>query len=233
MKMKTIIDLNIEFERNNAKQAIHPVVLRDERNIILVDTAYPDFLPQIESALFNHGIDPKDLTHVFITHHDIDHIGALHALHVNYPQIKIVSSEAESDYISGRLKSLRLVKMEEMLRQASEDQKPQYQAFCDRLKAIEPVEVDIKVKVGDTIDWLGGTQVIHTPGHMPHHVSLYIQSEKAVITGDAAYHEEGKIQPVGPQFSLNMEDAKRSLSHLLDLDANRYFCFHGGLYLKK
>lgn len=232
MNMREIIDLNIEFERNNAVQSIHPVVLRDDQHIILVDTAYPGFLSNIEDALIKKDINPQDLTHVFITHHDIDHMGALYELLEKYPNIKVVSSDIESDFISGNKKSLRLIKMEEMLQDASEDQKPLYEAFCERLKAIKHVEVDIKVQYDDILDWLGGTKVIHTPGHMPYHVSLYIEKEKAVITGDAAYTEKDHIQTVGPQFTLDMKDAKESLDKLLKLDAKRYFCFHGGLYIK-
>ena len=232
-RMNQIIDLNIEFERNNTLQAIHPIILKDDKHLVLVDTAYPDFLTHIENALLKHHINPIDLTHIFITHHDIDHIGALRRMKDKYPHIKIVSTEAESDYISGKKKSLRLEKMEEMLKDAPLDQKPMYQAFCDRLKAIEKVEVDIKIQYGDILPWLGGTKILLTPGHMPNHASLYVIHEKVVITGDAASVQQGVIQTVSPQFTLNMDDAKKSLDFILSLDAERYFCFHGGLYFKK
>jgi glyoxylase-like metal-dependent hydrolase (beta-lactamase superfamily II) len=68
---------------------------------------------------------------------------------------------------------------------------------------------------------------------MPNHASLYVIHEKVVITGDAASVQQGVIQTVSPQFTLNMDDAKKSLDFILSLDAERYFCFHGGLYFKK
>ncbi len=43
-----------------------------------------------------------------ITHHDDDHMGALYEIKEKYPHIKVVSSEIESEYISGKRKSLRI-----------------------------------------------------------------------------------------------------------------------------
>ena len=113
------------------------------------------------------GIESYSLTKVLITHHDYDHMGALYEIKERYPHIKVVSSEIESDYISGKRKSLRLLQAEEVLKVMPEEQKQTGIDFCEILRKVKPVNVDIVVKDGDKFDWAGGCQVISTPGHMP------------------------------------------------------------------
>ncbi len=62
------------------------------------------------------GIDADSLTKVLITHHDDDHMGAIYEIKERHPHIKVVSSEIESKYISGKDKSLRLLQAEELLK---------------------------------------------------------------------------------------------------------------------
>ncbi|MBP1934278.1 hypothetical protein J2Z37_004298 [Ammoniphilus resinae] len=41
--MLSYMYLRIEFEHNGQKQIIFPVILRDERDTILIDCGYPNF----------------------------------------------------------------------------------------------------------------------------------------------------------------------------------------------
>lgn len=120
--MCKIIVLEIDFQFGGMKDSIYPVVLVDKKEIILVDCGYIGFLPKIEQALIEKGINPDLLTKLVITHHDHDHMGALYDLKKKYPQIKVVASNIESRYISGKEKSLRLEQAECMQHHLPQEQ---------------------------------------------------------------------------------------------------------------
>lgn len=45
--------------------------------------------------------------------------------------------------------------------------------------------------------------------------------------------KEGEsLNVANPEYSMNLEDAENSFKKIKDLNADKYFCFHGGL-LKK
>ena len=54
-----------------------PALLADGAHLVLVDCGYPESLPLIEAAMAELGLSPAELTEVFITHHDDDHMGGL------------------------------------------------------------------------------------------------------------------------------------------------------------
>ncbi|MGE8207025.1 hypothetical protein ACQKP0_21200 [Heyndrickxia sp. NPDC080065] len=52
-----------------------------------------------------------------------------------------------------------------------------------------------------------------------------------IITGDAAVIEDKVLNVANPNFTLNLEEAKESLDKLIKLNARKYYCYHGGLFL--
>lgn len=93
---------------------------------------------------------------------------------------------------------------------------------------MEHVDVDIKVTDGAMI-LNNEVEVVQTPGHTAGHISLYIQSINSAITGDAAVKEGEKLVVANPKYSMNLEEAEHSLKKIKDLNADKYYCFHGGL----
>ncbi len=231
--MNKIMMLSIEFNFGEVRDVIHPVILYDKENIILVDCGYSGFLPKIEEALMEHNISCKDLTHVIITHQDHDHMGALYDLKINYPHIKVVSSIEEAPYISGDLKSLRLEQAERLQEYLPEEQKEFGIKFCNILKSVKPVPVDIKVKDGDFFDWCGGCLILGTPGHTNGHISLYLQQYNVLIAGDAATIENDDLVIANPQFTLDLDKAEESLSKIKTYGAEEIICYHGGYFKSK
>ncbi|MBU5675311.1 MBL fold metallo-hydrolase [Alkaliphilus sp. MSJ-5] len=228
--MNQIIMLDINFQYQNETQTIHPVLLLSTDDVVLVDCGYSGFLPLLEDEMKSKGVNPDSLTKVLITHHDDDHMGALFEIKEKYPNIKVVASYIESDYISGNKKSLRLLQAEEMLNMLPEEQKQFGIQFCESLRKIKPVPVDIKVKNGEYFDWAGGCEIVDTPGHMPGHISLYLKESNSVITGDAAVIDDNKLIIANPQFTLDLDMAKESLKKLISMDADNYYCYHGGRF---
>ena len=104
--------------------------------------------------------------------------------------------------------------------------------FCQRLRAVRPVKVDLEVEEGEWFPWAGGCRVLATPGHTPGHISLYLEQEQVLITGDAAVAEGGRLELANPQFCLDLEQAEHSLERLRNTPCTRYICYHGGVLEK-
>jgi len=230
--MENIIVLNIKFNFGVVEDVIHPVILKDDKEMILIDCGYTGFMPIIEDAMKEEGLDCNHLTKIIITHHDHDHMGSLADFKIKYPNIKIVASEGEVPYISGEKKYLRLEQAEVMQDTLSEDQKAFGEAFCEILRNVKPVKVDIIVHDGEIMDWCGECEIISTPGHTPGHISLYSKNKRTMITGDAAVLEDNQLVIANPQFTLDLDKAKKSLTKLMSYDVETFICYHGGI-LKK
>ncbi len=225
--------LNIDFDFNGIKGTIHPVVLKDSKNMIMIDCGYSGFMPIIEKEIEANGLDCSDLTHLIITHHDHDHMGSLADFKQKYNNIKIVASKTEADYVSGRKKSMRLEQAEKMQEFLPDEQKEFGRAFCKVLRNVRPAEVDIEVEDRDVFDWCGGITVIETPGHTPGHISIYVHGADSILAGDAAALENGKMVIANPQFTLDTKKAQESLDKIADFGASEIICYHGGKLILK
>ena len=229
--MNTIIVLDIKFRFGDVEDIIHPIVLTDDKNMVLIDCGYTGFLPAIEKVMEEHNIHCEDLTHVLITHQDHDHMGSLYNLKQKYPHIQVVASQNESPYISGLLKSLRLEQAEALQEKLPQEQKSFGVEFCNVLKNVKPVKVDLEVCDGDILDWCGGCTIVGTPGHTPGHISIFVNEKKVMITGDAAALDNGKLVIANPQYTLNLDEAEASLRKILTYEAKEIICYHGGILI--
>ncbi|CAN7446861.1 MBL fold metallo-hydrolase [Peribacillus frigoritolerans] len=224
-----IMELPIEFEFNGQKNHINPSLIISKDELTLVDTGYPNFLPFIENEILKNGYEMKNLKNIIITHYDIDHIGSLYDFKEKYPYINMIASEVESKYISGEMKSERLVQAEEMLENMPIQEIEFGKWFIQQLKNLKHVSIDEKVHDGD---WILDNQcrVVATPGHTSGHISLYFPSLKAVIAGDAAVIENHELVIANPHFCLNVEKAEQSLRKIKNLKAENYYCYQGGTF---
>lgn len=228
--MNKLTVLEIKFDFNGATNSIFPVILSDEEEMILIDCGYPNFLPLIKTAAEAKGLDMSKLTKIIITHHDFDHMGALAEFKREYPHIKILSSIDDAKYISGKEKSLRLQQAEAIYDGLPEEQKENARNFQRFLESIENVEVDICLRDKEAFSWFGGIEIVGTPGHMPGHISIYVKDSKTLVAGDALVVEDNKLVIANPQYTLDMEEARKSIEKLLNYDIHRIICYHGGIY---
>lgn len=230
--MNQIIPLELPFSYEGVQKSLFPTLVCHDQDLILVDCGYPGFLPLLENAIRTQGFSPAGLTHVVITHHDDDHMGALAELLDAYPHIQVLAGAEQAPYISGEKKSLRLRQAEALQPSLPPEAQAWGLAFQQKLAAVRPARVDRALLPGEELPWCGGCQVLATPGHMPGHISLYFPQARTVITGDAAVVEDGALTVANPQYTLDMETARASLAMLLELPADTYHCFHGGTFCR-
>jgi glyoxylase-like metal-dependent hydrolase (beta-lactamase superfamily II) len=228
--MNEVITLEVTFNFGDGINSIYPVILKDEKEMILIDCGYKHFLSLIKKAAEERGINLDELTKIIITHHDFDHMGSLAEFKREYPNIAIISSYDDEKYISGKEKSLRLQQAESLHDSLPQNQKKDAENFQKLLKSVECVKVDTMVKDKDILPWCGGVEVIATPGHMPGHISLYMKEFKTLISGDALVVENGELVIANPNYTLDMDEAKKSIEKLLNYDIAKIICYHGGIY---
>ncbi len=228
-----ILELTIPMATGNGTIPIHPVLLWDDQDIILVDCGGIDAYDAVEQELLSLDLSISALTGLVLTHHDHDHMGSAFAIKRVNPAIKIYASKLEAPYITQEVKPLRLEQAEAMQATLPEQQQAFGKAFVAMLRKVQPVGIDEFLSDGQLLPWCGGCEVMVTSGHTPGHISLYLEHAAIVIAGDAMALEDGLPSIANPQFTLDLQQAEQSLEKLLELKASAYYCYHGGIYIPK
>ena len=230
--MSCITILPLQFTDKHYSLQLDQPVLKDSSGLVLVDCGYPGFLPKIETAMAQAGLQMKDVSKIIITHHDHDHIGALKEIVDHYPGIEVISSTAQKPFLTGKEQSLRLIQAEQLQMSLSNEDKIKGNTFMDILRSIGKVEHVTTVDDGDILPICGGLQVIDTSGHMPGHISLYLAQEKTLIAGDALAIFEGRLSIANPGYALDLPMAIKSVKKLLQYDIEKVICYHGGIFVE-
>ncbi|MEM3648354.1 MAG: MBL fold metallo-hydrolase [Thermoproteota archaeon] len=193
----------------NANPYLLPSV---DGKIVLVDTGMPGNAKKILGYLSTKmNRDPKDLKTILLTHCHPDHVGsALELKELTGAKIAIHMDDA--DYVAGR-KKLPPIKgpvSPEITRSPP--------------PSLPPIQPDLLL---DDCQIIGGLKVIHTPGHTPGSIALYEQSRRILFTGDALLSFGGKVVGPSEQFSVDIQEARRSIGRLTVLDFDIMLSGHG------
>ena len=235
MKIANGIDmLELTAEMMGKVQTIYPVLLKDEKESILIDTGFPGQLPLIKKAFEKAEVPIEKLTKIIITHQDIDHIGSLPALlNQSETKIEVLSSDGEKPYIEGEKQILKITP--EAIAHVEANLPPELpeewkKAFVSTLNNPPKAPVDRTIENKERLPYCGGIVVLDTPGHTPAHISLYHEASRTLIAGDALIVENGVLQGPSPSATLDLVTAVTSLKPLLEFDIERVICYHGGLF---
>ncbi len=212
---------------------VHPVLLWDNQDVVLVDTGFPGQIKQLRTAAESYGVDLNRLNRIIITHQDIDHIGNLQALtEGSSTRIEVSTHAMEKPYVQGDRKLLRFT--DEAI--ASLDLLPDHvpESFRNGLKALmlhpPRAAVDLVIAGGERLPWCGGIVVIDTPGHTPGHISLYHEPSRTLIAGDSLVVRNGRLCGADPDTTFDRPAAHASIAKLTAFDIASVICYHGGLY---
>ncbi|PFR51364.1 MBL fold metallo-hydrolase [Bacillus cereus] len=196
--------LQLEFQ----EFVIHPILLWDDEMAVLIDTGFPGQFEDIQVEMERVGVSFDKLKVVILTHQDIDHIGSLPNLLENgVSDIKVYAHELDKPYIEGDLPLLKEV----------------------HVKNPQKGKVSDTVIDGQELPYCGGILILHTPGHTPGHISLYLKQSKILVAGDSMYSVNGVLGGVHAPTALNIMEAQQSLKKYLNLDIESVVCYHGGL----
>lgn len=226
--------LTISADMMGRTVTIHPTVLWDEDDLVLVDTTYPGQLPLLTAEVSRAGLSFDRLSKVIITHQDLDHIGSLPAIAAQFAaQVEVLASPIEKPFIQGEQQLLKLTPaaIAEAVSSLPANVPEQWRlGFKHTLENPPTCPVHATITDRQRLPICGGIIVIGTPGHTPGHISLYHEPSRTLIAGDALIVEEGQLYGPDPRFCIDYALAQHSLAALLDYDMEQVICFHGGRY---
>lgn len=229
-KNATVHVLGMNIDVFGTQVNINPVLIVDDAEATLVDAGYPGYFAKLKEAVENTGIPFCKISRVIITHQDWDHIGSL-------PDIRqacgagtlILSHEAEKPYIEGTIGNIKMTpeRIASRLAALPESMRDKASALFANLPT---AKVDHTVHDNEVLPFHGGIRIIHTPGHTPGHICLYLPGERQLIAGDQLRVENGNL--VGPAaiHTVDMPTALDSLKKLTAYDIDRVICYHGGVF---
>lgn len=190
------------------------LVLGSDGSLTLIDTGTSKngkkILDYIKTKLSKQ---PSEVKTIVITHSHVDHARGALALK-KATGAKVAVHELDADFLSGK-KKLPSPKGG--------------MGFIFRIFSVffhpPVVEPDMKLKENDRIG--ASLTVLHTPGHTPGSISLYDQERKLIFVGDAITNRGGKLQGSPRQFTLDLEQAQRSIEKISMIDFEVLLSGHG------
>jgi len=170
---------------------------------VLIDTGLSFKRKGILNEIKSIGIELKDIKHILLTHHDIDHIGNVFMLR-QLTGAKVWASREDIPYIYGDI---------------------------DRSSFKKYLKYIFKVKVPDHIDpyipgeSVNGVEIIPTPGHTPGHVCLLYKD--VLFLGDILENKDGKLRPYPQAWNWNNEAMLESIQKIANIPVKWLCPAHG------
>jgi glyoxylase-like metal-dependent hydrolase (beta-lactamase superfamily II) len=185
------------------------VYLINTGELVLVDSGAGWSVDRIMNNISEFGLDPHKLGMILLTHCHIDHIGGAPDIRKRYGS-KLCIHELDAPPL--------------------ENGDPILTAANWYQTAFFPTKVDRKLNSPEEILEIGGGKIccLHTPGHTPGSLSIYLDKDgKRILFGQDLHG------PLLEEFGSNLEDWDRSTKKLLDLEADILCEGHLGIYKTK
>ena len=190
-------------------------LLLDSR-LTIVDTGFKGRAMKLLKEARLYGYHASDITNIIITHHHADHMGSLAELK-KLTGASVITHTADVPYVDG----------------SRPQPGPSRPAWLGKalspfpgLRGAAPAAVEQPVNDEYELPILGGIKVVHTPGHTPGSISLYLKQERVLIVGDLLANRFGLSLP-SRMFTVNLVQEIESINKILSLDFD-IICFGPG-----
>lgn len=181
--------------------------LAGEDELTLIDAGLRGSGPLLRRYLEGLGRSPRDVTRIVCTHGHPDHIGGVREMAaMTGAEVYMHRADVERVKMNMRdaLRELRPWAFVAAFTRGPEDAKP--------------------LEDGDVLPVLGGLEVIHTPGHTPGSVCLYLRERRILIVGDVLQVIRGRVSLPSFVFTEDMALARRSIARLCTISIDT-ICF--------
>jgi len=191
------------------------------QSITIIDAGTKQAGKKILHYIERIGRSPNDVERIVLTHHHFDHVGSLARLR-QATGAQSAAHSLDALVIEGKEspQPFNLPPVQRLLF-----------AFPNMLMKPSPVRVDVRLADGEVLDVLGGLQVVHTPGHTPGSISLWLKEKGVIFVGDAIVNQADNLTGASEAFSLDMAEANRSVHKIAALDFE-VCCFSHGTVIR-
>ena len=173
---------------------------------VLVETGSQSSVPTLLAALAAHGVGPRDLAGVIVTHIHLDHAGGVGDVARAFPDATVYVHEKGARHL---VDPSRLVASASLV----------YGDLLDSLYGrLDPTPAE-RITVlydGDEVDVGGGRTLtaVDSPGHAKHHLAVHDSESGVLFAGDAVgvrLPDAGVLRPATPPPDFDLDLALRSL----------------------
>lgn len=192
------------------------VFLLLDSKLTIVDTGFKGRAMKLLKEVRLYGYHASDITSIIITHHHADHMGSLAELK-KLTGARVIAHTADAPYVDGSRPQPGPARPAWLGRALS---------LFPGLWSAAPAAVELTVSDGEELPILGGIKVLHTPGHTPGSISLYLKRERVLIVGDLLANRFGLSLP-SRMFTVNLAQEIESIKKILSLDFE-IVCFGHG-----
>mgnify|MGYP006284029851 CR=1 FL=1 len=194
--------------------------LIDEEEITLIDSGMPGKADSIMSAVEQIGRPPEELKHIVLTHLHADHIGSAAELkRRSGATVYMHPADAEA---AGSGRSARQMNPAPSLLSFLVTKLLMGRMSFD----VDPVATDRTVEEGERLDFAGGAEVLHLPGHAAGQIGLLLPNHGGVlIAADAATHMGPRIG--WPIVVEELETTKATLRRIATMEFEVALFGHG------
>ena len=181
-------------------------LLADER-LTLIDAGMAGSRILLERYLRRIGRRFDELERIVCTHGHPDHIGGLGEILRDRDDVAVLIHPADLDGL------------QRPFRDALDPAEPRAVRRGRLIQYLTRAPADpTPVHDGDVIPALGGLRVVHTPGHTPGSICLYLERARVIFTGDVLQVIRGGLTFASAFFSHDHAGARSSVERLASLD---------------
>jgi len=204
-------------------------LVENNGQVALIDTGTAHTAPLIMALLEKRSIAKEQVKYIIPTHVHLDHAGGSGQLMAQLPNAELVVHTYGSRHMIDPSKL-----------QAGASQVYGAEAFKKNFDILLPIPASrvIEMYDGMQLDLNGRSlQLIETPGHARHHLTVWDETSKGLFTGDVfgngypQFHsEKGRyLLPVTSPVQLDPPVWHQSIDKLLSFNPQRVFLTHYGM----
>jgi glyoxylase-like metal-dependent hydrolase (beta-lactamase superfamily II) len=225
--------LEITMNMLGVESKIFPTIIWDDNNMILFDAGLPGAVNIIKDEITKAGLSFDKINEIIVTHTDIDHIGGIPDIQgVLDHKVYVLAHKDDKPFIEGekrfsKITPERMAQLQEKIMNLPEEKG---KVMLEMLQNPPKTNVDKVLDDGTELPYCGGIVVVHTPGHTPGHICLYLKKSKILIAGDELHIVDGELRGPYPHNTPDMESAIDSIKKFSNYDIEKIVCYHSGLY---
>lgn len=212
--------LSLPFQNENG--LLGPYVLTGQNEVALIDPGPGITMPAMLTSLKDVGFEPRDVTHLLLTHIHLDHAGATGELIRRMPRATVYVHSNGAPH---------LVNPSKLIASASRIYGERMHNLWGDIEPVPAQQIQA-IEGGDVLNVAGRRLEVHyTPGHACHHVIFFDVHTGELFAGDTAgvrLQGINYVRPAAPPPDLDLEAWFASIDKIKQLRPDVLYLTHSG-----